>query len=169
MCAHPLDDHHDPAIDGFMDTMTRLLAKAALIEKSPVDTGDGVLLYTSEIHLISIAGRFPQESMSAIASRLGITKGAVSQTAKKLEEKGYIERSSGDNDGKTVFIRLTPAGERAFAWHESYHREVNRRLAEAIRAWKPEDRKKMSALLSTLESVFDDCPHLREEITRLCR
>ena len=154
---------------GFMDTMARILTKAALIEKTPVDTGDGIFLYTSEVHLISLAGRFPGESMSGIAARLGITKGAVSQTAKRLEEKGYIERGYRDDDAKTVFIHLTPAGERAFAWHEAYHCEVRRRLSQEIQAWNPEDRNKMAALLSTLESVFDDCPQLRKTITEKFR
>jgi DNA-binding MarR family transcriptional regulator len=32
-----------------------------------------------------MAGRYPEEGISQIAARLDITKGAVSQTAKKLE------------------------------------------------------------------------------------
>jgi transcriptional regulator, MarR family len=57
-----------------------------------VDIGYGDVLSASEIHLIDIAGRYPQEKLSEIATRLGITKGAVTQMVQKLEEKGYVRR-----------------------------------------------------------------------------
>jgi DNA-binding MarR family transcriptional regulator len=108
-----------------LDTISRILNKAAAIEKQPVDIGHGVLLYASEVHLIDMAGRYPEAGISQIAARLGITKGAVSQTAKKLEEKGYIERANREGDKKSVIIRLTERGKDAFYWHSAYHEMVN--------------------------------------------
>src|SRR5512147_1615769 len=88
----------DGNAEDFCDLMMRLFAKAERIECEPVDTGDGVLLHTSEVHLIDLAGRFPDEGISSLAARLGITKGAVSQTVRRLEEKGYVERAGRDGD-----------------------------------------------------------------------
>jgi len=163
--------NHTPDIDGnsgaqeFMDAMSRLFSKAATIEKEPVDTGDGVLLHASEIHLIDMAGRFPEESLSSIALRLGITKGAVSQTVKKLEEKGYLGRSFGEGDNKTVYLRLTDAGKRAFAWHAAYHSLVNGRIEQAVASLGEKDRQNLLDILSTLEKIFDDCPKLRRNVS----
>jgi hypothetical protein len=56
----------DPATAEFAETLTRRFNKASCIEREPVDVGHGVLLYTSEIHLIDMAGRYPGESMSKI-------------------------------------------------------------------------------------------------------
>jgi len=150
----------------FMDLFTRLFNKAAMIEQEPVDTGDGVLLYTSEIHLIDMAGRFPEESMSALASHLGITKGAVSQTVKKLEKKGYLERINKDGNKKTVLLCLTDTGKRAFDWHRAYHAMVNDRIAREISGYEGKDREFIRKILCQMEKIFNECPETRRRITR---
>lgn len=166
MLNHTPDTRDDAGAREFTDAMARLFSKAAQIEKEPVDTGDGVLLYTSEIHLIDMAGRFPGDSMSSIALRLGITKGAVSQTVKKLDAKGYLERSNGEGDNKTTYLRLTDAGKRAFAWHEAYHALVNGKLGQVIASLGKEERQNLLNSLSALENIFDECPEIRRNISK---
>ena len=75
----------------------------------------------TEIHLIDIAGRYPKEKLSEIATRLGITKGAVTQMVQKLEEKGYVKRVRSTESKKTVYLDLTSKGLRAFRWHTDLH------------------------------------------------
>ncbi|MCK9631255.1 MAG: winged helix DNA-binding protein [Methanoregula sp.] len=148
-----------------MDALTRLFNKAAIIEREPADTGDGVLLYTSEVHLIDMAGRFPEESMSSLAVRMGITKGAISQTTKKLEEKGYLERINQEGNNKTVFIRLTDSGKRAYDWHQAYHALVNERIIREISGLDNRDRENIRKFFLEIEKIFDDCPETRRGIT----
>lgn len=148
-----------------LDAMSRILNKAAAIEKEPVDIGHGVLLYASEVHLIDMAGRYPEEGISQIASRLGITKGAVSQTAKKLEEKGYIERVNPEGDKKTVFIRLTEYGKDAFLWHVAYHEMVNRDMAEQVAKLSHRDVDNLFSIFLQMENMLDNCPEVRLKIT----
>lgn len=148
-----------------LDALSRILNKAAAIEKEPVDIGHGILLYASEVHLIDMAGRYPQEGISRLASRLGITKGAVSQTAKKLEEKGYIERFNHEGDKKTVFIRLTEYGKDAFLWHEAYHEMVNRDMVEQISKLSHRDVDNLFSILLQMENMLDNCPAVRQKIT----
>jgi DNA-binding MarR family transcriptional regulator len=148
------------------DLLMRLFNKAAMIEREPVDTGDGVLLYTSEVHLIDMAGRFPEERLSTLASRLGITKGAISQTVKKLEEKGYLERTKTEGNNKTVLIRLTDAGLRVFYWHRAYHAVVNDRILQEMSDFSRKDRDNFQKILIQIEKIFDDCPETRRRITQ---
>ncbi|HEX3002014.1 MAG TPA: transcriptional regulator [Methanoregula sp.] len=157
--------NNDIPAEEIMDTFTRLFNKAAAIEREPVDTGDGILLYTSEVHLIDMAGRFPEEGLSSLAIRLGITKGAISQAAKKLEEKGYLERVNRQGNNKTIILRLTHAGRRAYVWHRAYHAVVNERIAREIGGLNPDARMNFHRLLRQLEMVFDDCPETRRRIT----
>jgi DNA-binding MarR family transcriptional regulator len=152
--------------DSCFDLLTRLFNKAAMIEREPVDTGDGVLLYTSEVHLIDMAGRFPDESLSSLAARLGITKGAISQTVKKMEEKGYLERINMEGNNKTVLIRLTDAGERAFEWHRAYHTVVNDRINREISGFGRKDQVNLRRVLLHIEKIFEDCPETRRRITK---
>jgi len=148
-----------------MDLFVRLLNKAAAIERDPVDIGHGVLLYPSEVHLIDMVGRFPDENVSALASRLGITKGAVSQTTKKLEAKGYLERENPEGDRKTVYLRLTERGREAFAWHRGYHEAVNRSIVGEIAGFDPRDVENCKKILLQVEEIFDACPVARAEHT----
>jgi len=153
------------AADEIMDTLARLFSKAAAIEHEPVDTGDGILLYTSEVHLIDVAGRFPEESMSSLAVRLGVTKGAISQTAKKLEKKGYLKRVNREGNNKTLFIQLTESGDKAYDWHRAYHTLVNESIAQEIITMGGRERETIQRTLLLIERVFDNCPETRRRIT----
>jgi DNA-binding MarR family transcriptional regulator len=166
MLNNPREDGYDAA-EEFTDLLTRLFNKAARIEQEPVDTGDSVLLYTSEIHLIDVAGRFPEESMSVLASHLGITKGAISQTVKKLEKKGYLERVHKEGNKKTVFIRLTGPGMQAFEWHRAYHAMVDGRIAREMSGYRNKDWEYIRKILCKMEKIFDECPVIRRRITHL--
>jgi len=157
---------NDTDADIFFDLWMRLFNKAAMIEREPVDTGDGVLLYTSEVHLIDMAGRFPEASLSTLASRLGITKGAISQTVKKLEEKGYLERINAGGNNKTVLIRLTGTGVRAFTWHRTYHEVINDRIIREMSDLHRKDWDTIRRILMKMEKIFDDCPETRRRITQ---
>lgn len=157
------------AAAAIMDVFVRLLNKAAAIEREPVDIGHGVLLYPSEVHLIDQIGRFPDENVSGLASRLGITKGAVSQTVKKLEAKGYLERENPAGDRKTVRLRLTGRGQEAFAWHRGYHEAVDRSVAGEIAGFDDREIENCTRILLHIESIFDACPAVREEHTRTFR
>ena len=152
--------------DEIIDDLVRIMNKAAAIEKEPVDIGHGVLLHPSEVHLIDIAGRYPDEGISRLASRLGITKGAVSQTAKRLEEKGYLERTMREGDRKTVILKLTERGGEAFAWHRTYHGITNRQIAGQLMEMNPRDIRNIRSLFLALETMFDNCPAVRAEVTR---
>lgn len=153
------------AASDILDAISRVLNKAASVEKEPVDVGHGTLLFSSEVHLIDMAGRYPEESISKIASRLGVTKGAVSQTAKKLEEKGYIERVNPEGDKKTVFFRLTEKGTDAFLWHTAYHEVVNQDMVEQVSKFSSKDIENVLSILTQMEIMLDNCPLVRKQIS----
>ncbi|MFV0380357.1 MAG: MarR family winged helix-turn-helix transcriptional regulator [Anaerorhabdus sp.] len=49
-------------------------------------------------------------NMKEISDKMGITPGAVSQTASRTERKGYIERIASENDSRQRAARLTARG-----------------------------------------------------------
>lgn len=51
------------------------------------------------------------ETMTALAGRLGISTAAVTGIADKLEKKGLIERIRGKQDRRSVWLKLTAAGQ----------------------------------------------------------
>jgi DNA-binding MarR family transcriptional regulator len=155
--------------DDIVDCFVRIMNKAASIEKEPVDIGHGILLHASEVHLIDIVGRYPQEGISQIASRLGITKGAVSQTAKRLEGKGYLVKGRREGDQKTVLLALTEQGSEAFVWHRAYHKITNNQMAGHLVEMSPRDVRNLMNVFLAVENMFDNCPAVRVEVTRQLR
>lgn len=47
---------------------------------------------------------------SALAGRLGLTRGAISKLADRLETKGLIEREAPEGDGRVQILALTAEG-----------------------------------------------------------
>ncbi len=159
---------HDAGPDSkeIIDLFIRILNKAAAIEKEPVDIGHGTRLHASEVHLLEFCSRYPGESMTCLAGRLGITKGAVSQTAFRLEKKGCLVRTRQDGDKKTVFLYLTRKGAGAVEWHSNYHETVNRDLEEMLSSLESQDRAHIREVLRRIEAIFSRCTEAREEISK---
>lgn len=165
MLNNPSQTENSITVSDLTDAFIRVLNKAAAVEKEPVDIGHGVLIYTSEVHLIEFIARYPEESISALATRIGVTKGAVSQTATKLEKKGYIKKYSRYGDKKTILLCLTERGKEALAWHRRYHEQMDHILASHLTALTGTDREHLLTLLSGLEEMFDACPKVREKMS----
>ena len=151
------------------DCLIRILNKASAIERDPVDIGLGISLYTSEVHVIDLIGRFPGETMTSYASRLGVTRGAISQTVKKLEAKGFLQRFRDENNKKNIRLLLTSRGEDAFSWHTAYHELVRKRLSTGITDMTQDERRLLESALRKLELVLDSCDTIRaEHIAEFC-
>lgn len=85
------------------------------LEKGFVFQHGAIKLYSSEIHLMQTVEYSPDINASEIAKLLGVTKGAVSQTITRLENKGILKRKSGPLYSNELRILLTPFGKDALA------------------------------------------------------
>ena len=149
-----------------LENLVRIIHKAAYIDNQPVDLGEGATLTAAEIHLIDLIGRKPDESVSDLASHLGITKGAVSQIVQKLLTKGFITRSYGVGNRKTVCLNLTSNGRKAYSWHTSLHLLIKSRLFDLLHTYPPHDLEMLHHLLSCFDSTLDYSLEIRDEHTR---
>lgn len=87
--------------------------------------GTDTELYHSEIHMLQCIADNPELHISGVARLLGITRGAASQTAKRLERKQMISKEAGSIDNKRVVLHLTPKGETAYRSHKKGHEKYN--------------------------------------------
>jgi DNA-binding MarR family transcriptional regulator len=106
-----------------VELFIKLANKYHSLEKIPVDYGVGKDLYHSERHLLDQIGDYPEKNITELAQFMGVTKGAISQTVKKLETKGIVNRYKGEENEKEVFIELTEIGKSVY----EKHKEVNQR------------------------------------------
>lgn len=108
----------------FITRFNRFINKFNELEKMPYNFGIDEMLYPSEIHTIQAIGNNNGINVTALAQRLGVTKGAVSQMITKLKNRGLISKMRSMDNNKEVLLILTAKGQKAFEGHERFHNEM---------------------------------------------
>ncbi len=116
-----------------MELFIKSVQKYNALEKHPRKAGAKHTLYHSERHWLDMIGNHPGVNVTEFARAAGITKGAVSQVVKKLENKGLIRRYKGGNNDKEVFLELTRAGRDVFILHRKTNEETLKPLVAELR------------------------------------
>lgn len=84
------------------------------------DYGTGALINMVEVHTLTAIEENPGISISQLANMWNRTNSALSQTATKLENKGYILRIKDLKDARAVMLYATPEGKELSAAHRAY-------------------------------------------------
>lgn len=121
------------------------------------DYGAGELLYHAEVNLLDVIFRHPEQSAASLAGMLGITKGALTQTAKKLIDKGLVEPYNPPGNRKTKYHRLTPAGEAVRKSHAQFHAEANARMRAYLCALPVSDKQVLTDFFKELGECGQIC------------
>ena len=133
----------------FLERCYRLMNLYQAAQKQP-RTYDDAVLYAAEVHALELIGAQPDVTASELAKRLAISKGAVSQTVKKLAEKGLIERTP-SADGRVAQLRLSQRGQRVFAAHHRMHEP----MLEGIQQLSDQLSPETEAALEQLANLFE--------------
>ena len=94
--------------------------------------GTDTELYHSEIHMLQCIAENPDLHISGLARLLGITRGAASQTARRLERKGMVVKGASPGNNKKVVLRLTRDGQTAATNHKNAHEKYNTLIADIL-------------------------------------
>ncbi len=125
------------------------------IENQPRKFGIEEELHKSEIHLIEIIGENEGLSVTDVSKLLGITKGAVSQTLKKLEKKGLISKINDPENSSRLLVKLNAKGKIAFYAHEHWHETMDGGFKNYFTNL-PEDKIRfLDEFLSMVEMFFE--------------
>jgi DNA-binding MarR family transcriptional regulator len=71
-----------------------------------------------EIHTISAVGDCGMPTITKIATLLGVTKAAASQSIGNLCKNGYIRKMKDEKNKREVYLALTEKGQIAYASHQ---------------------------------------------------
>lgn len=91
------------------------------LERHPRRFSNGLELTSGEVHLFETIGDLPGISVTGIARRHGISKGAVSQTLKRLDAKKLIEREIDPQNQSRIRLQLSETGRRLYLEHKEWH------------------------------------------------
>jgi DNA-binding MarR family transcriptional regulator len=128
-----------------IDLFLKILHLYSVIGRKPKDYGTGDLLYFTEIHTITMVGKNREINMTRLADIMGVTKGAISQTIRKLVSKDYIKKSN-TNNMKEINLRLSDKGLVVYKGQESFQRELFTFAGTLYERARPEDREMVRRL-----------------------
>ena len=112
--------------------------------------GTDTKLHFSEIHMIKFIKENQGLHITRIAEKMGITKGAVSQTIGRLDKKGFlIKKKSSENYSKLI-MKLTDKGEIAYINHEQHKNIFFGLVEELLENEKQENINFLSIFLEKL-------------------
>ena len=87
-----------------------------------------------------------------LGRELGLDAGYLSRLVSRLEQQGLLDRLPSESDGRQRLLRLTPAGEQAFALLDKRARDE---VAEMLHNLSEEEQQRLLTSMQTIESVFD--------------
>lgn len=91
--------------------------------------------------------------ISDIKGYLSISKGAISQNLSSLEKKGYIKRTTDENNRRNVIITLTQEGREIIKEHYS---QFNERLEKIISRLGEENVKQMIKIVDQMTEISNE-------------
>jgi DNA-binding MarR family transcriptional regulator len=84
------------------------------------DYGTGDLVTMIESHTITYIEEHPNTTVSELSIFWDKSKGAISQTVSRLEERGFISKSYSSDNAKSVLLNVTESGKKLSQTHKLY-------------------------------------------------
>ena len=136
--------------------LERVIHKYIQSEKKPMDYGCGVKLTRTEIHTIALLKQNPGISVTAVAQKRGITKGAASQMIYKMVDKGMVEKQVSPNSDAQVSLYLTPVGEKASEMHDAYHKNNVQPIYKYFNTLSEDTVNALIGIMKVFEQSMDE-------------
>ena len=137
-----------------IDLFLKILHLYSIIGRKPKDYGTGDLLYFTELHTITVVGRNEEVNMTQLAEIMGVTKGAISQTIRKLVHKNLILRTN-INNRKEVNLRLSDKGRKVLNAQDSFQKEIFTFAGTLYEQADHEDRDLVKRLFLAISSNME--------------
>jgi len=143
------------APETFADRISRIINKLIFLEKKSIVEIDGVRLFPSEIHLMLVIAENRSINGITMAKKLGISKGAVSQTLMRLENKGIVVKQKDPAYKNELTAHFTPLGERALGQHHTRQAALLAEYDTYLETIPEEDKQAIQKFLLHLEAFID--------------
>jgi DNA-binding MarR family transcriptional regulator len=119
------------------------------VEHKAIESFAGSSLTMSEMHILEVIGKNPEQKMSELAMKLKVTLPTITVSMQRLEEKGFITRSRFGEDRRKVAAKLTGRGQKAYEDHARFHAKMVDSLFEGLNI------DKMTVLMDSMALLRD--------------
>ncbi len=131
-----------------------IMELALKLTKTPKRFGTDHDLSHSEIHLIEMIGDNEDLSVTDIAGLIGVTKGAVSQSLKRLERKGLTGKQPDPENRSRSLVFLTAKGNMAYWAHKHWHETMDGGFRQYLEELNIEDTRVIVEFLTRTEDFL---------------
>lgn len=138
-----------------MSLFLRIVNKYNTMEKMPESHGRKGDLYHSERHMLDAIAEDTGRNMSQHAAALGVTRGAISQIASKLEDKGFVRRGKRGSNDKEVFLELTKLGRETAEQRKKLNEKTVQPLIEELGRHSEREIAFLVEMFRWLDRYFD--------------
>lgn len=142
-------------LQALIDLFLKILHLYSVIDRKPKDYGTGDLLYVAELHTIAMIGNNHEINMTKLADIMGVTRGAISQTIRKLAGKNLIIKSNLTNK-KEINLKLSEKGLIVYKAQESFQKEIFTFAGTLYEQAGPEDRELVRRLFIAISSNMEE-------------
>jgi DNA-binding MarR family transcriptional regulator len=143
------------APETFAERISRIINKLIFLEKKSIVELDGVRLFPSEIHLMLVIAQDRLINAVTMAGRLGISKGAVSQTLTRLENKGILVKKKDPAYKNELTAHFTELGEKALEMHHNLRASLQAEYDTYLETVSEDDRQIIQQFLLHVENFID--------------
>ena len=140
--------------ENFNAKIAATLNQMLFFKKKNILEFEGIILYPSEIHLLLMVSRNQPSNATKMAERLGITKGAVSQTLTRLEKKGILIKNKDPYNKNELTVILTPLGITAHDKYQELQTLLFKRLDRHFSAFSENEREIINQFLTGLNKIL---------------
>ena len=150
-----------PSDDAFAHELNDLLVgtfrSIERFEEQSLRAFAGFDLSVNEAHVVETVGRGAGSgaqgiTVSQVAAALGVRVPTATAAVNRLVQKGLAVKVRSSNDMRTVHVRLTRAGRRAFRLHALFHR----RMVDAVAGdMDPCERAQLAQGIRKLKAFFE--------------
>jgi DNA-binding MarR family transcriptional regulator len=133
-----------------------VIQKALCLEKGSRLEVEGVRLYPSEIHVLLLVGAGEGTKATRMAERLGITKGAISQTLARLEAKGLLTKHRNPQAKNELTVSFTPLGRRAARRYQALQDVIQGRFDAYLSSVDNSERGAIGRFLVEMSAILDE-------------
>jgi DNA-binding MarR family transcriptional regulator len=133
----------------------QIINRLTFHERKQVFPHGDLKLYPSEIHLMLLIDDEPNANATEMAERLGVTKGAISQTLSRLEKKGVIQKTKDAYHKNELTASFTPLGQEALGQYRELRTSLQAHYVRYFSALSPDDRAVIGRFLSHMEAILD--------------
>jgi DNA-binding MarR family transcriptional regulator len=136
--------------------LERVINKILFLKKKNLFQFQGVKFYPSEVHVMLVMGEKRATNATRMAERLGVTKGAVSQTLTRLEKKGVLTKTKDPYNKNELTLTFTPFGAEAFQYYSARVAENLEKHDRHLEQFTDDEKAAIQRFLIEVDTVLDE-------------